>query len=54
MSKVNTTQEIDTIRNVIENFGWTLVKQEITSTEITLTIQKVISATDVNSADKAE
>ena len=43
MEGVDTTIDISTISGVIANFGWKLIKQEITEKDIVLTIKKVIS-----------
>jgi len=40
MSNIESTLEIERIENLIGNFGWNLLKQEITDTEIILTIRK--------------
>lgn len=38
--------EVEQISGVIANFDWKLIKQEITETDITLTIKKTIKATE--------
>ena len=40
MSDVIPTLEIERIENLINNFDWKVVKQEITETDIILTIKK--------------
>ena len=32
--------ELERIYNVVQNFGWELVKQEITDTDLILTVKK--------------
>lgn len=54
MPKLIPTVEVETIRNVVANFDWTILKQEITPTEIKLTIQKVIVTTPQNTEVKPE
>ena len=34
--------EIERVMNIITNFGWTLVKQEITPESVVLEIKKII------------
>lgn len=40
MSVAQSTLEIERIENLLVNFGWKTIKQEITDNDITLTIQK--------------
>jgi len=43
MSRLDVTPEIDTLSNVISNFGWKIIKREITEEDVVLTIKKIIS-----------
>ena len=47
MSDLTTRLEVDRIENLIVNFGWKVVKQEIKDTEIILKISKPISVSNV-------
>jgi len=40
MDDLNSTVEISTIQTLLLNFGWKIVKQEITEDLVTLTITK--------------
>jgi len=42
MDDLTYTVEISKIANVLENFGWKVVKQEITETVLILTIKKLL------------
>lgn len=37
--------EVETIKGVVANFNWKVVKQEITETDILVTIKKLVKAT---------
>jgi len=43
MSELTSKLEVDRIENMIINFGWKVIKQEIKETEIVLKISKPIS-----------
>jgi len=43
MADMDSRLEVDRIENLISNFGWKVVKQEIKETEIVLKISKPIS-----------
>lgn len=42
MASVDSTLEIERIKNLIINFNWEIIKQEITEDNITLKIRKSI------------
>ena len=54
MATVDSTLEIERIKNLIINFGWELIKQEITEDNITLKIRKPIPASDNESDNLPE
>jgi len=54
MATVDSTLEIERIKNLIINFGWELIKQETTEDNITLKIRKPIPAPDNESGKLPE
>lgn len=54
MTNFSPTIQIEQIQQILTNFDWKLIKQEITNTEITLIIQKVLVATPFNTSIKPE
>jgi len=54
MPKLIPQVELDTIKNVIENFGWKLIKQQVTQSEITAVLQKDTGEATENKTIKAE
>jgi len=47
MRKMKSKLEVERIENLIANFGWRIVKQEVKEDEIVLKISKTIYATAV-------
>lgn len=54
MAGIPASTEVEQIRGVVANFDWKLIKQEITETDITLTIKKTISPAGEISSSPAD